>query len=103
MNEEFIVKRIVDGNTKTTTDVETICNAMAGQAFNERYLGSVAAVVEIVGGVITKQRLNWDAANNPNFNRSQQKNADALLAATIKAAQGGGDPSEIRVKILVKI
>jgi len=103
MNEEFIVKRIVEGNTKTTPDVETICNTMAGQAFNERYLGSVAAVVEVVGGIVTKQRLNWNAANDPNFNRTQQKNADALLAATIKAAQGGGDPSEIKVKIVVKM
>ena len=99
--EEFIVKRIVEGTVRATPDIETICNAMGSQGFNERYLGAVAAVVEVV--VVTKQRLNWDAANDPNFNRSQQRNADALLAATVKAAQGGGDPTELRVRFVVKM
>jgi len=101
MEDEFIVKRIVEGTAKSTPDIESICNAMGAQAFTERYLGSVAAVVEVVGGVVTKQRLQWAPENDPNFNRAQQKNADSLLLAAVKAAQGVGD-SEIRVKLVVK-
>lgn len=101
--EEFIVKRVVEGTVKSTPEIETICNTMGGQGFNERYLGWVAAVVEVVGGVVTKQRLTWGPENDPNFNRSQQKNAELLLAASVKAAQGGGDPTELKVKFVVKV
>jgi hypothetical protein len=103
MEEEFVVKRAYEGNVKLTPDIESVCNTMGCQAFNERYLGAVAAVVEMTGGVITKQRLNWAAENDPNFNRAQQKNADLLLASAVKAVQAGGvDPADLRVKIIVR-
>jgi hypothetical protein len=103
MEQEFIVKRGIEGNVKITAECETICNTMGCQSFNDRFLGSVTAVVEMEGGVITKQRLNWAAENEPDFNRAQQKNADALLAATVKAVQAGGvDPADIRLKFVAK-
>jgi hypothetical protein len=103
MEEEFIVKRGLEGNVKITSDCETICNTMGCQSFNDRYLGSVAAVVEMEAGIITRQRLNWGVDNDPNFNRAQQKNADALLAAVVKAVQAGGvDPADMKIKLIVK-
>lgn len=103
MEEEFIVKTHVEGTARPTEDIKQIFKSMGCQGFNDGYLGTVAAVVEIENGVITKQRLNWGADNDPKFNSTQQKNADALLAAAVKAAQGGGDPSEIKVKFIVKL
>lgn len=102
MEEEFIVKTLVEGTAKTTEDITRIFKAMGCQGFNDGYLGTVAAVVEIEGGVITKKRLNWGSENDPKFNSAQQKNADALLEAAIKAAQGGGDPCEFKVKFVVR-
>ena len=103
MEEEFNVKTLREGNVKTNQDIESILNVMACEGFNNRYLGVVAAVVEKTDGRITKQKLNWGEANDPNFNKAQQKNADALLAATVKAVEGGGDPSEMKVKFVVKL
>ena len=102
MEEEFIVKTVAEGTTRTSQDIELVLSTMGGQSFKDRYCGSVAAVVEKVGGVITKQRIRWGEENDPNFNAAQQRNADSLLAATVKAVEGGGDPSELVVKFVVK-
>ena len=103
MEEEFIVKTHVEGTARATEDMNQIFKAMGCQGFNDGFLGTVAAVVEIEGGRITKQKLNWGADNDPKFNSAQQKTADALLEAATKAAQGGGDPSEIKAKFVVKL
>lgn len=104
MEQEFIVKRGIEGNVKISSECETICSTMGCQSFNDRYLGAVTAVVEMEAGVITKQRLNWAVENDPNFNRAQQKNADALLAAAVKAVQAGGvDPADLRIRVVAKL
>lgn len=102
MEEEFIVRTIREGTVATNTDIEETLTAMGGQGFRERYCGSVAAVVEKNGGIITKRRINWGTDNDPLFNESQKRNADVLLAAALKAVEGGGDPSELLVKFVVK-
>lgn len=102
MEEEFNIRTLREGTAKSTPDIEAIFNAMGGDGFRTRYLGTVAAVVEKSGGRITKQRLNWGDDNDPKFNETHQKNADALLAATVKAVEGGGDPTDLRTKFTTK-
>lgn len=102
MEEEFIVKSNSEGTVPVTTDITQTLSTMGCQGFNERYLGSVKAVVEKSGGRLTKQKLVWAEENDPKFNESQSKNADLLLAAATKAVEGGGDPSDIIVKFVVK-
>lgn len=102
MEEEFVVKTVSEGNTIITADINEILKAMGCASFNNQYIGSVKAVVEKSGGRITKQRLVWGEDNDPKFNESVQRSADQLLAATVKAVEGGGDPGEAVIKFVVK-
>ena len=103
MEEEFAVRTSREGTIDTNIEIEDTLNIMGGQGFKDRYCGTVAAVVEKSGGRITKQRLNWGEENDPKFNDAQMRNATVLLAAAVKALEtSGGDPSELRVKFIVK-
>jgi hypothetical protein len=102
MEEEFAVRTQREGSARVTPDIEAVLSTMGGQSFRDRHLGSVSAVVEKVGGVITKQRLRWGDENDLSFNDAHLKNAETLLAATVKAVETGGDPSELVVKFVVK-
>lgn len=103
MEEEFIIRTLREGSVKSTPEIEDILNVMGCETLKSRFLGSVAAVVEKADGRITKQRLNWGADNNPKFNESNQRNADLLLQATVKAVEGGNDPSEMRIRFVAKM
>lgn len=102
MEEEFLVKSVSEGTTPSTREVTEILKAMGCASFNNQYLGSLKVVVEKLDGRITKQRLVWGEENDPKFNESAQKSADALLASAVKAVEGGGDPGELTVKFVVK-
>lgn len=103
MEEEFIVKTMSDGGVVPTADIKQIMNTMGCLGFNTQATGSVKVVVEKNEGRITKQRLVWGDDNDPKFNESQQRNADALLAAAIKAVEASGtEPSEAILKFVVK-
>ncbi len=99
---DFIVRTHREGNLNTDDKIEGILNKMGGQAFNDRFLGGVAAVVEKRGGIIDRAVLRWsgDAA----FKKAQQTNADALLEAVRAVVEaGGGDDDHLKVKIVAKM
>jgi len=102
MEEEFIVKFVNLGTVVPNEDINQILNTMSCEGFAGRYLGWVKADVEKSGGRITKQRLVWGPDNDPKFNETQNKNATTLLAAVVKAVEGGGDPTEGIIKFVVK-
>jgi hypothetical protein len=102
MEEEFAVRTQREGTARVTPDIEDVLSTMGGQSFRDRYCGTVSAVVEKEGGVITKQRLRWGEENDVNFNAVHQKSAEILLAAATKAVESGGDPSELLVRFVVK-
>ena len=102
MEELLEVRAVGEGTIAIDRDINGVLSTMGCQGFNERYLGSVKAVVEKSGGKITKQRLVWGDDNDPKFNETQSKNATALLGAVVKAVEGGGDPAEMIVKFVVR-
>jgi hypothetical protein len=102
MEELIEVRATGEGTVPVDREINTVLSSMGCLGFNERYLGTVKAVVEKVGGRITKQKLVWGDDNDPKFNQTQEKNAAALLGATVKAVEAGGDPAELLVRFVVK-
>jgi hypothetical protein len=102
MEEEFVVKSSGEGSLPMTKEIDAVLSTMGCQGFNDRAVGSVKVVVEKEGGKITKQRLVWGEDNDPAFNAAQQRSADLLLATAVKAVEGGGDPSDLIIKFVVK-
>lgn len=83
--------------------METIISGMGCTSFKNRALGSVVVIVEKVAGKITKEKVKWGEGNDPLFNESQSRDANALLPLAVKQVNGGGDDGEIRIKLVAKI
>ena len=102
MEEAIEVRASGEGTVAVDREINTILSTMGCLGFNERYTGTVKAVVEKAGGRITKQKLVWGDENDPKFNETQEKNATLLLGAAVKAVEGGGDPADLMVKFIVR-
>lgn len=103
MERDFTVRSHREGTVDTTPDMELVISNMGCNGFNKRALGTVTIVVEKVDGAITKQKIKWGVDNEPVFNETQTKDADALLAGAVKQVDGGGENGEIRIRIATKL
>jgi hypothetical protein len=102
MEEDFIIRTHREGTVETTTDIENTFNTMGCSVMNTRLLGAVTIVVERIGGINTKERINWAADNNPKFDSLLDADAKTLLSQAIKAVEGGGDNGDLRLKFVGK-
>ena len=102
MDINYIVRTHREGTINTDASIEETLNKMGQDALTTRTLGSVVAIVEKVAGRITKNKLRWGEDNDPKFQGIMERNADALLAQTLKLVEGGGDDDDIRVKFVAK-